>query len=109
MLVESRAQRPVSPPQIRPWRRQLKSRYKKMSKFLGPVEFSLISLLYPINFFRDCTFKSFNWAFILKTPISCNSLDVICAAICSGCLEEYIGETGVGKPRLRDRVNSTSN
>ena len=24
--------------------------------------------------------------------------------ICSGCLEEYIGETGVGKTRLRDRV-----
>ena len=24
--------------------------------------------------------------------------------ICSGCLEKYIGETGVGKIRLRDRV-----
>ena len=34
----------------------------------------------------------------------CNSFDVIHVLICSGCLEEHIGETGVGKTRLRDRV-----
>ena len=34
----------------------------------------------------------------------CNSFDVIHVLICSGCLEEYIGETGVGKTRLRDTV-----
>ena len=33
-----------------------------------------------------------------------NSFDVIHVLICSGCLEEYIGETGVGKTRLRDTV-----
>ena len=36
--------------------------------------------------------------------MSCNSFNVIYVLICSGCLEEYIGETGVGKARLRDRV-----
>ena len=36
--------------------------------------------------------------------MSCNSFNVISVLICSGCLEEYIGETGVGKTRLRDRV-----
>ena len=34
----------------------------------------------------------------------CNSFYVIYVLICSGYLEEYIGETGVGKIRLRDRV-----
>ena len=36
----------------------------------------------------------------------CNSFDVIHVLICSGCSEEYTGETetGVGKTRLRDRV-----
>ena len=36
--------------------------------------------------------------------MSCNSFNVIYVLICSGCLEEYIGETGVGKTRLRDGV-----
>ena len=36
--------------------------------------------------------------------MSCNSFNVIYVLICSGFLEEYIGETGVGKTRLRDRV-----
>ena len=30
--------------------------------------------------------------------------NVIYVAICLGCLEECIGETGAGKTRLRDRV-----
>ena len=34
----------------------------------------------------------------------CNSFNVIYVVICSGCLEEYIGETGVGKTRLIDRA-----
>ena len=34
----------------------------------------------------------------------CNSFNVICVVICSGCLEEYIGRTGAGKSRLRYRV-----
>ena len=40
----------------------------------------------------------------MKTPRFCNSFNVIYVVICSGCLEEYIGETGVGKTRLRDSV-----
>ena len=36
--------------------------------------------------------------------MSCNGFNVIYVWICSGCLEKYIGETGVGKIRLRDRV-----
>ena len=37
--------------------------------------------------------------------MSWNSFNVIYVMICSGCLEEYIGETGVGtKRRVRDRV-----
>ena len=28
--------------------------------------------------------------------------------ICSGCLEEYVGETGVGKTTLRDKVRVCS-
>ena len=41
---------------------------------------------------------------LLKTPISCNSSNVIYVFIFSGCLEEHIGEKGVDKTRLRDRV-----
>ena len=39
----------------------------------------------------------------LNTPMSCNSFNAIYVLICSGCLEECTGETGVGKTRLRDR------
>ena len=36
--------------------------------------------------------------------MSCNSFNVIYVVICSGCLEEHIGESGVGRTRLRDSV-----
>ena len=36
--------------------------------------------------------------------MSCNSFNAIYVVICSGCLEEHIGESGVGRTRLRDRV-----
>ena len=36
--------------------------------------------------------------------MSCNSFNVIYVVICSVCLEEYIGEKGVGKTRLTYRV-----
>ena len=36
--------------------------------------------------------------------MSCNSFNVIFVVICSGCLEECIGKTGVSKSKLRDRV-----
>ena len=39
--------------------------------------------------------------------MSCNSFNVIYVLICSGCLEEYIEETGAGKTRLRDSIQTT--
>ena len=36
--------------------------------------------------------------------MSCNSFNVIYVLICSGFLEKCIGETGVGKTRLRYRI-----
>ena len=36
--------------------------------------------------------------------MSCNSFNVIYVVICSGCLEEYIGETEEGTSKLRERV-----
>ena len=50
------------------------------------------------------TFKNVYKTLTLKTPISCNSFTVINVLICSAFLQEYIGETGVGKTRLRDSV-----
>ena len=41
--------------------------------------------------------------FTLKTPMSCNSFNVIYVVTCSGCLEDHIGETGVSKTRLWNR------
>ena len=32
--------------------------------------------------------------------MSCNSFNIIYVLICSGCLEEYIAETGVGMVRV---------
>ena len=53
---------------------------------------------------KEYTFKNVNKTFTLKTPILGNSLSVIYVIICSGCLEEYIGETGVGKTNLKGNV-----
>lgn len=50
------------------------------------------------------TFKNTQKTFILKTEMSCDSANLVYVAICSTCKEEYIGETGVGKTKLRDRV-----
>ena len=36
--------------------------------------------------------------------MSCNSFNAIYVLIGSALLKEYIGETGVGNARLRDRV-----
>ena len=36
--------------------------------------------------------------------MSCNSQNLIYVIICPTCQEEYIGETGKGKTKLRDRV-----
>ena len=49
-------------------------------------------------------FKQTGFRFELKSSMSCNSFNLIYAIICAGCLEEYIGETGEGETKLRDRV-----
>ena len=36
--------------------------------------------------------------------MSCDSANVIYVVICSNCNGEYIGETGVNKQKLRDRM-----
>ena len=61
---------------------------------------NLKSLLLP----KKHTFKNVYKTLTLKTPMSCNSFNVINVLICSAFLQEYIGETGVGKTRLRDSV-----
>ena len=50
------------------------------------------------------TFKNVQIAFKLKNRFTCDSVNVIYIVICSTCKEEYIGETGEGKAKLRDRV-----
>ena len=36
--------------------------------------------------------------------MTCDSANLIYVVICSGCNGEYIGETGINKQKLRDRV-----
>ena len=50
------------------------------------------------------TFKNVQITFKLKNCFTCNSFNVIYVVICGTCKEEYIGETGEGKTKLRDRV-----
>ena len=49
-------------------------------------------------------FKEVNYKFTLKTPMTCDSANLIYVLICSGCNGEYIGETGINKQKLRDKV-----
>ena len=50
------------------------------------------------------TFKTTGDIFYLKENMTCESSDLIYVVICSTCNKEYIGETGEGKTRVRDRV-----
>ena len=36
--------------------------------------------------------------------MTCNSSNLVYVVICPTCREEYIGETGINKTTLRDRV-----
>ena len=49
-------------------------------------------------------FKKTGYCFVLKTSFTCDSSNLIYVLICDGCGEEYIGETGEGVTKLRDRV-----
>ena len=51
-----------------------------------------------------CVFKEVNYKFTLKTPMTCDSANLIYVVICLGCNGEYIGEAGINKLKLRDRV-----
>ena len=50
------------------------------------------------------TFKIVKFTFKLNHRFTCDSFNLIYVVICDTCKEEYIGETGEGKTKLRDRV-----
>ena len=50
------------------------------------------------------TIKNVDKTFNLKTYFSCDSYNLLYIIICLTCGEEYTGETGIGKTKLRDRV-----
>ena len=50
------------------------------------------------------TFKNIQITFELKNRFTCDRFNLINVVICDKCKEEYIGETGEGKTKLRDRV-----
>ena len=50
------------------------------------------------------TFKNVDKQLFLKTKMACDSRNIIYVVICPICKEEYIGETGIGDSKLRDRV-----
>ena len=50
------------------------------------------------------TFKNVQITFKLKNSFTCDNFNLMYVAICDTCKEEYIGETGEGKMKLRDRV-----
>ena len=49
-------------------------------------------------------FKNTGYKFLIKTTMSCDSCNLIHVIICCGSAEEYIGETGEGDTKMRDRV-----
>ena len=50
------------------------------------------------------TFENVQITYKLKNPFTCDNFNLIHAAICGTYKEVYIGETGEGKSKLRDRV-----
>ena len=50
------------------------------------------------------TFKNVQIIFKLKNRFICDSFNLIYVVISGTCIEEYIGETGKGKTKLKDRV-----
>ena len=50
------------------------------------------------------TFKNVDKTLNLKAHFSCDSSNLLYIVICPTCGEEYIGETGVGKTKLRNHV-----
>ena len=50
------------------------------------------------------TFKNVDKTLNLKAHFSCDSSNLFYIIICPTCSEEYTSETGVGKTKLRERV-----
>ena len=50
------------------------------------------------------TFKNVQITFKLKNRFTCDSFNLIHVIICGTCKEEYIGEKGEGKTKVRDKV-----
>ena len=50
------------------------------------------------------TFKNVQITFKLKNRFTCDSFNLTYVVICGTCKEEYIGETGEGKTKLKDRI-----
>ena len=69
--------------------RQLRSNSSKMPRLAMQMLRFIVTI-------ERYTFRNANKTLTLKTPMFCNSFNVIYVVICSGCLEEYIGKTGVG-------------
>ena len=49
-------------------------------------------------------FKNVDNTFNLKTHFTCHSCNLFYVAVCPTCSEEYTGETGIGKTKVRDCV-----
>ena len=49
-------------------------------------------------------FKEVNYKFTVKSSISCEGSNLIYVVVCPNCQGEYIGETGINRQKLRDRV-----
>ena len=56
-----------------------------------------VNIYFCLTFFFEVNYK-----FTLKTPMTCDSANLIYVVICSGCNGEYIGETGIKKQELGD-------
>ena len=55
------------------------------------------------------TFKNVQITFKLKNRFTCNSFNLVYVVICGTCKEKYIGETGEGKTKLRDKAEYIAN
>ena len=77
------------------------SRRKPMAQRCGKPRCECCKHIYASDHY---VFKKCSYRFKLKSPMSCESSNLVYVIICSGCGEEYIGETGDGTTKLRDRV-----
>ena len=86
---------------------QSKHQSPNLKKLLTKTEFGkVLSGTFNCNYLLindHYTFKNVQITFKLKTRFTCDRFNLIYVVICGTCKEEYIGETGEGKTKLRDR------